>query len=136
RNYENEPQGSRAIFHARLSHCGRSRRIGTGAGSHRVVTSINKDDKSAALFDGQVLLQKGGGGEGFATLWVTQKSRADFSWEADRSGQRKSFSPQNGGSYLLVVDFPPVGPEVDKLPMDTMMKAVGADVPKRGAPPR
>jgi hypothetical protein len=102
---------------------------------HRVVTTINKDDKSAALFDGQVPLQKGGGGEGFATLWVTQKSPADFSWDADRSGQRKSFSPQNGGSYLLVVDFPPVGPEVDKLPMDTMMKAVGADVPKRGAPP-
>jgi naringenin degradation protein FdeH len=101
---------------------------------HRVVTTINKDDKSAALFDSQVPLQKGGGGEGFATLWVTQKS-PDFSWDADRSGQRKSFSPQNGGSYLLVVDFPPVGPEVDKLPMDTMMKAVGADVPKRGAPP-
>ena len=32
---------------------------------HRVVTTINKDDKSAALFDGQVPLQKGGGGEGF-----------------------------------------------------------------------
>jgi hypothetical protein len=46
---------------------------------HRVVTTINKDDKSAALFDGQVPLQKGGGGEGFATLWVTQKSPADFS---------------------------------------------------------
>jgi mannose-6-phosphate isomerase-like protein (cupin superfamily) len=102
---------------------------------HRVVTTINKDDKSAALFDGQVPLQKGGGGEGFATLWATQKAPADFSWDADRSGQRKSFSPENGGSYLLVVDFPPVGPDVDKLPMDTMMKAVGADVPKRGAPP-
>lgn len=36
---------------------------------HRVVTTINKDDKSAALFDAQVPLQKGGGGEAFATLW-------------------------------------------------------------------
>ena len=35
---------------------------------HRVVTTINKDGKSAALFDSQVPLQKGGGGEGFATL--------------------------------------------------------------------
>jgi mannose-6-phosphate isomerase-like protein (cupin superfamily) len=102
---------------------------------HRVVTTLNKDDKSAALFDGQVPLQKGGGGEAFANLWVTQKAPADFSWDADRSGQRKSFAPQNGGNYLLVVEFPPVGPDVDKLPMDTMMKVVGAAAPKRGAPP-
>ena len=80
-------------------------------------------------------LQKGGGGEAFATLWVTQKAPADFSWDADRSGQRKSFAPQNGGNYLLVVEFPLVGPDVDKLPMDTMMKVVGAAAPKRGAPP-
>ena len=102
---------------------------------HRVVTAINKDDKSAVLFDGQVQLQKGGGGEGFATLWVTQKAPADFSFDGDRSGQRKSFSPQNGGSYLLVVDFPPIGPDVDKLDMNTMMKVVGPDTPKRGVPP-
>jgi hypothetical protein len=36
---------------------------------------------------------------------------------------------------MLIVDFPPVGPEVDKLDMNTMMKAVGADAPQRGLPP-
>jgi hypothetical protein len=113
------PKGAVLSFTLGLAIVGAAVASGQAQEVHRVVTSINKDDKSAALFDGQVLLQKGGGGEGFATLWVTQKSPADFSWEADRSGQRKSFSPQNGGSYLLVVDFPPVGPEVDKLPMDT-----------------
>jgi mannose-6-phosphate isomerase-like protein (cupin superfamily) len=102
---------------------------------HRVVTTIDKDNKSVALFNGNVPLKMGGGGEGFATLWVTQKAPADFSWEGDRSGQRAAFSPQNGGSYLLVVDFPPVGPDVDKLDVNTMMKVVGADAPKRGVPP-
>jgi mannose-6-phosphate isomerase-like protein (cupin superfamily) len=39
------------------------------------------------------------------------------------------------GTYLLVVDFPPVGPEVDKLDVNTMMNVVGADAPKRGVLP-
>ena len=102
---------------------------------HRVVTAINKDNKSVALFDSKVPLKLGGGGEGFATLWVTQKAPADFSFDGDRAGQRTSFSPHNGGSYLLVVEFPPVGPGVDKLDVNTMMKVVGPDVPKRGVPP-
>ena len=66
---------------------------------------------------------------------MTQKAPADFSWTADRSGDRKGFTPAPNGTQFLIVDFPPVGPEVDKLPMDTMMKVVGADAPKRGAPP-
>jgi mannose-6-phosphate isomerase-like protein (cupin superfamily) len=66
---------------------------------------------------------------------VTEKAPADFSWAADRSTARKSFAPSNGGTYLLIVDFPPVGPEVDKLDVNTMMNVVGADAPKRGVPP-
>ena len=68
-------------------------------------------------------------------LWVTEKGPADFSWDADRSGARKGFTPSNGGTYLLVVDFPPVGPEVDKFDLNTMTNVVGADAPKRGVPP-
>jgi naringenin degradation protein FdeH len=67
-------------------------------------------------------------------LWVTEKGPADFSWDADRSGARKGFTPSNGGTYLLVVDFPPVGPEVDKFDLYTMTNVV-ADAPKRGVPP-
>ena len=71
-----------------------------------------------------------------SSLWVTEKKGpADFSWDADRAGARKGFAPSNGGTYLLVVDFPPVGPEVDKLDMNTMMNVVGADAPKRGNSP-
>ncbi len=102
---------------------------------HRVVTSLDANNKSTALYNTMVPLKMGGAGEGAATIWVTQKTPADFSWNADRSGERKGFTPAKDGSQFLIVDFPPVGPEVDKLPMDTMMKVVGADVPKRGVPP-
>jgi hypothetical protein len=102
---------------------------------HRVVTTLDKSNKSAALYDGKVPFKIGGAGEGVASLWVTEKGPADFSWDTDRAGARKSFAPSNGGTYLLVVDFPPVGPELDKLDVNTMMNVVGADAPKRGVPP-
>ena len=102
---------------------------------YRVVTAIDKNNKSVALFDGKVPLKIGGAGEGVASLWVTEKAPADFSWADDRSAARKSFAPSNGGTFLLIVDFPPVGPEVDKLDVNTMMNVVGADAPKRGVPP-
>jgi hypothetical protein len=102
---------------------------------HRVVTAIDKNNKSVALFDGKVPLKIGGAGEGVAGVWVTEKALADFSWADDRSAARKSFAPSNGGTYMLIVEFPPVGPEVDKLDVNTMMNVVGADAPKRGVPP-
>jgi mannose-6-phosphate isomerase-like protein (cupin superfamily) len=102
---------------------------------HRVVTALDANNKSTALFNTMVPLKMGGAGEGVATIWVTQKAPTDFSWSADRAGDRKGFSPVKDGTQFLIVDFPPVGPEVDKLPMDTMMKVVGADAPKRGMPP-
>lgn len=102
---------------------------------HRVVTALDDNNKSVALFDSEVPLQKGGAGEGVATLWVTEHGPADFSWKADRANARKSFAPANGGSYLLVVDFPPLGPGVDKLDLNTMMNVVGPTAPKRGVPP-
>lgn len=101
----------------------------------RVVTALDANNKSVALFNAMVPLKLGGAGEGVATIWVTQKSPADFSWNDDRSTERKGFSPVRGGTQFLIIDFPPVGPEVDKLPMDTMMKVVGADAPQRGMPP-
>jgi len=44
---------------------------------------------------------------------------------------------RRGGWDLLCRgdDFPPAGPDVDKLDLNTMMNAVGADAPKRGLPP-
>ena len=102
---------------------------------HRVVTTLDKNDKSVALFNSMVPLKVGGAGEGVATIWVTEKAPADFSWNVDRSESRHGFSPAPNGTQMLIVEFPPVGPDVNKLQMDTMMKVVGADAPKRGVPP-
>ena len=102
---------------------------------HRVVTALDANNKSTALFNSMVPLKIGGAGEGAATVWVTQKAPADFSWNGDRSGERKGFSPVPNGTQFLIVDFPPVGADVDKLPMDLMMKVVGDGVPKRGMAP-
>src|ERR1700728_835398 len=102
---------------------------------HRVVTTLDKSNKSSILFDSEVPLKIGGAGEGVASLWVTEKGPADFSWKADRSGARKSFAASDGGSYPLVVDFPPLGSGVDKLDLNTMMNVVGPSAPMRGVPP-
>jgi hypothetical protein len=102
---------------------------------HRVVTALDKSSKSVILFDSKMPLKIGGAGEGVASIWVTEKGPADFSWDTDRATARKGFAPSNGGSYMLVVEFPPVGPEVDKLDVNTMMNVVGSDAPKRGVPP-
>src|SRR5262249_32632274 len=40
------------------------------------------------------------------------------------------------GTQFLIVEFMPTPASVQSLPMDTMMKVVGADAPKRGMPPR
>ena len=101
----------------------------------RVVTKIDGNDRSRVLFDSMVALKAGGAGAGIATIWVTQKAPADFSWSADRSEERKSFSPMPDGTQFVITEFAPVGPEVDNLPIDTMMKVIGSDAPKRGLPP-
>ena len=102
---------------------------------HRVVTTIDQVGKSTAMFDSVVPLKLGGAGEGVATIWVTEKAPSDFSWNADRAPNRHGFAPGRNGTQMLIVEFPPVGPEVDKLDKNTMMNVVGADAPKRGLPP-
>ena len=57
---------------------------------HRVVTTIDKSGKSAALFNGMIPLKIGGAGEGVATVWVTAKGPADFSWDNDRAGRERA----------------------------------------------
>jgi mannose-6-phosphate isomerase-like protein (cupin superfamily) len=102
---------------------------------HRVVTSLDDNNKSIALLDSKVPLKIGGAGEGVATMWVTEKAPADFFWKSDRADARRGFAPSNGGSYFLVVEFPPLGPGLDKPDINTMMNAVGPTAPKRGVPP-
>jgi hypothetical protein len=60
---------------------------------HRVVTTLDKSNKSVILFDSKVPLKIGGAGEGVGSMWVTEKGPADFSWDTDRSQARKGFAP-------------------------------------------
>ena len=101
----------------------------------RVVTTIDSSGKSSALLDGTVPLTTNPTGELFVPIWVTEASPADFSWNKDRAQTLRGFGPPSGGSDMLIVEFPPVGPEVNKLPLDTLMNVVGTDAPKRGLPP-
>ena len=58
---------------------------------HRVVTTLDKSNKSSILFDSKVPLKIGGAGEGVASIWVTEKGPADFAWDTDRSAARKGY---------------------------------------------
>ena len=57
---------------------------------HRVVTALDINNKSVALFDGKVPLKIGGAGEGVSSLWVTEKGPADFSWDEARGAPEQS----------------------------------------------
>ncbi len=61
---------------------------------HRVVTTLDKSNKSAALYDGKVPLKIGGAGEGVASLWVTEKGPADFSWTPIAPGRGRALRPR------------------------------------------
>ena len=66
---------------------------------HRVVTTLDKSNKSVALFDDKVPLKIGGAGEGVASIWVTEKGPADFSWDASQlRGKEELCAVGNGGT--------------------------------------
>ena len=52
-----------------------------------------------------------------------------------RDGQDRHFAAA-GGSVFRIVEFPPLGPEVDKLSNDHLHHQLGGEAPKRGLPPR
>ena len=111
----------------------------SAADMQRVVTTINQEGKSAVLFNAPVDMKPlpAGAqppGERLATVWATEKSPADFVWGADRAATVRGFGPPAGGSDMLIIEFQPAGPEIDKLPLDTLSKVVD-DKPLRGLPP-
>jgi mannose-6-phosphate isomerase-like protein (cupin superfamily) len=102
----------------------------------RVVTGLDATGHSVVMLDDQLRLSKVRPPNASVNLWATEKVPADFSWNDDRAKLVKGFSPPKGGSSFRVIEFPPVGPEVGTLPMNTVMKMVGADAPAKGLPPR
>ena len=103
---------------------------------HRVVTTIDKDGKAVALFDGAVPLESMRSPNPAGDIWVTQAYPADFNWSEDRAKIKVGLHPPKNGTIFRIVDFVPTTEAIDKMPMDTMMKVAGADAPKRGLPPK
>jgi len=102
----------------------------------RVVTTIDKAGKAVVLFDGAVPLETMRSPNGAGDVWVTQAFPIDFNWTEDRAKTKVGLHPPKNGTIFRIVDFVPTTDAINKMPMDTMMKVVGADAPAKGLPPR
>jgi hypothetical protein len=108
--------------------------LATASEIHRVVTTLDANNKSTTLADSQVTLNVSPSGNGSANLWVTNSSPPGFSFTED-TGKPTGLNPPDNGTVLRVVEFPPLKPgEEAKLPPDLMMKLVGDHAPTRGVP--
>ena len=103
----------------------------------RVVTTIDSNDKAVVLIDGATPHKKVRPQTQTVSrlLWVTDQTPADLSGSADRAAIDIGIMPPRGGTVFRIVDFPPLGPEVDKLSNDHMHHQLGGEAPKRGLPP-
>jgi mannose-6-phosphate isomerase-like protein (cupin superfamily) len=110
-----------------------SRKIGE---VRRVVTKIDSGGKAAVMFDDQIPLMASRAPVGVGEVWVTEKNPAELSPTEDRAHVKVGISPPRSGTIFRVVDIPPTSPTVEKLDINTMMKAVGAEAPAKGLPPR
>lgn len=100
----------------------------------RVVTTLDANDRSTTLADGQVTLNASGSGNKSANLWLTDSSPSGFSFAAD-AAKPTGLNPPDDGTVFRVVDIPPLkaGDEA-KMPAELMMKRAGDDAPARGVP--
>ncbi len=108
--------------------------LATASEIHRVVTTLDADNKSTTLADGQVPLNVSPSGNASINLWVTNSSPPGFSFTED-TAKPIGFNPPDNGTVLRVVEFPPLKPgEEAQLPPGLMMKLVGDHAPTRGVP--
>jgi mannose-6-phosphate isomerase-like protein (cupin superfamily) len=107
----------------------------------RVVTTVDPSDKAVVLFDGDNphTIKRPDRPTTSHLLWVAGETPADISGATDRAALamgKIGISPPDGGSVFRIVDFPPVGPEVDKLDPSHLHHQIGGQAAKRGLPPR
>jgi mannose-6-phosphate isomerase-like protein (cupin superfamily) len=101
---------------------------------HRVVTTLDANNKSTTLADSQVTLNVSPSGNAGAVLWLTTSSPPDFSFNED-AVKPIGLNPPDNGTVIRVVEFPPLKPgDEAKMPPDLMMKIVGDHAPPRGVP--
>jgi mannose-6-phosphate isomerase-like protein (cupin superfamily) len=108
--------------------------VASASDVHRVITGLDANNKSTALFDSQVPLEVGKSGNPGAIIWITDSYPLGFS--QDDTGKRPlGIAPPNNGTVIRVVEFPPINEAaLAKMDPNFMMKVVGDNAPKRGAP--
>ena len=106
------------------------------ASIRRVVTKLDASGKAVVMFDDRVTLAMPRPPNAAANVWVTSESLPGFSSDADRAKTKIGLTPPRSGSVFRIVEFAPEPESVARLPLDTMMKVVGADAPAKGLPPR
>lgn len=102
----------------------------------RVVTKLDDSGKAVVMFDGRVPLTGERPPNWVGNMWVTDKSLPDFSSTEDRGKVKTGIAPPKNGTVFKIVDFAPEPASVKKMDVNTLMRAVGADAPKKGLPPR
>jgi mannose-6-phosphate isomerase-like protein (cupin superfamily) len=107
---------------------------GSASEIHRVVTTLDANNRSTTLADSEVPLIVSPSGNASVNLWLTTSAPAGFSFDAD-AAKPTGLNPPDNGTVIRVVEVPPLKPgEEAKLPPDLMMKIVGDHAPARGVP--
>jgi hypothetical protein len=104
----------------------------------RVVTVVDDDGKAVVVFDGPNPHTAVRASRSVVSrlLWVTDRTPAAISGQADRAADPVGIAPPAGGSVFRIVDFPPITADMEARPPDTMQRELGDHVPGRGRPPR
>jgi hypothetical protein len=107
-------------------------------GVRRVVTTNDAQGRSKILFNEVVdpwaaEPLKTSGVRQYA-LWLTDASPANLVGDADEADRVAGIPPPHSGTIMRIVEFPPVTPAVDKLPLDHMERILG-DAHRKSAQP-
>ncbi len=103
----------------------------------RVVTTVDKDGKAVALFDGENPHKEIHPLRGHIShaLWATHGAPAQMQGDVDRAEGVKMTSPVNGGTVFRIIDYPPIKPEHEKLDVNTRMHELKDEASIKGLPP-
>ena len=102
----------------------------------RVVTKLDASGKAVVMIDEQTRLTAPRPPNYAANIWVTAASPSELSSVSDSGKTKVGFSPPKSGTVFRIVEFAPESAGGQPTDMNTMMKVVGADAPKKGLPPR
>jgi mannose-6-phosphate isomerase-like protein (cupin superfamily) len=102
---------------------------------HRVVTTLDANNRSTTLIDQVETLTVSKSGNAGAVLWTTNSGPAGFSFDKDAVPAEMGINPPDNGTVFRVVEIAPLDAATEaKLPKNLMMNIVGDHAPARGVP--